>query len=409
VLGGDRFAVFSHRGKHYPKQILSQPMPASAAFLRRPECTLRVIAMLSCCTINGVISEPEDYGLNAEQTLAHRLDSTALPPEGFDEFWRETRGAIEAIPASFRGTLEGPINQVVFESWRAVRIVGRLTLPMRAGAAEGTPCGAVITSHGYETEDCFPEAPEPWTERGLATLRIRVRGYPPSTMDTGDLRHDWILRGIESREAWIARGAVVDVIQAYRCLRRRFGPELPISLHGESFGGGLAVIATAQLAAMGDPPFRLAIGLPSLGDWRWRAGRYCNGSGGRVNATLELMRQEADRVIATLLMCDAAIHAARVTSPVVCKLAIRDDVVPAPSAAAVFNSLQSPLKAAFTTSYGHFEAPLSDLRRHAQFERLHPEFFDPSTPADRFLSQISRREGNNSDIVQIQRERKKRD
>ena len=31
-------------------------------------------------------------------------------------------------------------------------------------------------------------------------------------------------------------GAVADIVQAYRCLRAKLGPDLPISLHGESFG-----------------------------------------------------------------------------------------------------------------------------------------------------------------------------
>lgn len=322
-----------------------------------------------------MLSQPEDYGLSADETLAHTV--SGRPPRGFDAYWRETREAIATIPASFRGTIDGPINEIVFESWRNVRIVGRLSLP--DDAPHKQPRGAVITTHGYEADDIFPEDPEPWTERGLMTLRIRVRGYPPSTVDVPDLREDWILRGIESPDAWILRGAVVDVMQAYRCARRRFGPDMPISLHGESFGGGLAVIAAAQLTAMGDAPFRLAIGLPSFGDWRWRVGTYCNGAGGRINAMLEQMREEADRIIRTLLLFDAAFHARQVASPVLCKLAARDDVVPAPAAAAVYTALQSPAKTRFVTPYGHYDGGLANARRHLAFERLHPRFLDPAT------------------------------
>lgn len=333
-----------------------------------------------------MISQPEDYGFTDEQALAHTVSGN--PPRAFDGYWRETREAIATIPTSFRGTLDGPINEVVFESWRAVRIIGRLSIP--ENAAHLQPRGTVITTHGYGADDIFPEEPEPWTELGLITLRIRVRGYPPSTMDVSDLRDDWILRGIESPDAWILRGAVVDVIQAYRCLRRRFGPEMPISLHGESFGGGLAVIAAAQLTAMGDPPFRLALGLPSFGDWRWRAGRYCNGAGGRINAMLELMRDEADRIMRTLLLFDAAYHARQVNIPTVCKLALLDDVVPAPAAAAVFNALRSSVKTRFVTPYGHFDGGLANARRHLVFERLHPGFLDPAEQPSAFVEEIGR-------------------
>jgi len=325
-----------------------------------------------------VISAPEDYGLSEAETLSHTV--SGKPPRGFDAYWHETREAIESMPVSFRGTIDGPINEVVFESWRAVRIVGRLMLPEHH--ATGSLRGAVITTHGYEADDGFPDEQEPWTDSGLATLRLRIRGYPPSTLDVPDLRDDWILHGIESPETWIVRGAVVDLMQAYRCLRRRVGPACPISLHGESFGGGLAVIAAAQLAAMGDPPARLAIALPSFGDWRWRRERYCNGAGGQINAMLKAMRADADRIMQTLLYGDACFHARKITIPTLCKLALRDDVVPAPAAAAVFNALQSPVKARLVTPFGHFDGGLANARQHLAFERAHPLFLDPDRPPE---------------------------
>lgn len=316
-----------------------------------------------------VISEPDDYGMSPEQTLAHTAN--VRPPRDFDRYWSDTRDALLHLSPRWQGTLDGPINEVVMESSRSVRIVGRLTLPSK------TPRGAVITTHGYDTPDEWPGEDEPWSQHNLATLRLRVRGYPPSTMDTGDLRSGWIVRGIESPDAWILRGAIIDLIHAYRCLRTRFGEGFPIALHGESFGGGLAVIAAAQLTAMNDPPHRLILGLPTFGDWRWRRGRYCNGSGHEVNVFLETMRDEASVIMRTLLLFDTTLHAQNITMPTLCKLALRDDDVPSPSAAAVFNAIASPDKWRFITRFGHCEGGLADLRRHAQFERLHPAFADP--------------------------------
>jgi len=317
-----------------------------------------------------MISAPETYGLTAEQTLAHR--AAAQPPADFEEFWREFREAIGSHKPFLRDSLDAEVNRISFESLRNVRIAGQLTMP------DGEVRGAVIATHGYEVAEAdFHGEPEPWTAAGLATLRIRVRGYPPSAEDMPDLRGAWILHHIDSPDAWILRGAVADVVQAYRCVRARFGPAIPIFLHGESFGGGLAVMAAAQLAAMDNPPSRLVLALPSFGDWRWRADHYCNGSGGQVNRVIETRRQDAERFIEQLRLFDAALHASAIRCPVLCKLALQDDVVPAPTAAAIFHALDSEQKWRFIVRYGHYEGGIADLRRHALFERLHAQFLDP--------------------------------
>ena len=66
-----------------------------------------------------------------------------------------------------------------------------------------------MTTHGSSAPEHLEDAPARWIESGLATVALRVRGYPPSTHDTDDLREDWILRDIEDAESWIVRGAVV--------------------------------------------------------------------------------------------------------------------------------------------------------------------------------------------------------
>jgi len=317
-----------------------------------------------------MISAPETYGFSPEETLAHTAGQDR--PAGFDAYWAEFREAVASHKPHLCGTINDEANPVWFESLRNVRISGRLTMP------EARPSGAVVALHGYETPDEIPGDDEPWTPLGLATLRLRVRGFPPSVEDTGDLRGGWILHRIESPESWIVRGAVADVVQACRCLRRRLGGDVPVMIHGESLGGGLAVIAAAQLAHLGEPPSRLVIGLPSLGDWRWRFGRYCNGAGALVNRMLDTFRDEADAVLERLRLLDAAIHAPDADSPVLCKLAMQDDVVPAPTAAAVYNALGSEKKWRFVTRYGHYDGGIANARRHALFERLHPAFLNPA-------------------------------
>ncbi|MGI9013460.1 MAG: acetylxylan esterase [Phycisphaerales bacterium] len=316
-----------------------------------------------------MLSEPEDYGLTAAQTLEHRLADDTVP-NGFDAFWAETCEALSSHPASFRKA--GSSGIVQFESFRSVRINGRLTVP------EGAVDAVIITSHGYgNVADDFAEQPVIASAPGAALLEVRVRGYPPSIEEIGDLRDGWIMHRIESAQTWIVRGAVCDIMQAARCARTRFGNDVAIFLHGESLGAGLAVMAAAQLARLNIAVDRLVIGLPSLGDWRWRAGRYCNGAGGEINPLIESFRQESRAFIERLCLLDAALHGRFVSCPALCKLAQRDDVVPAPSAAAVYHSLGSDEKWRFVTRYGHFDGGIADARRHVVFDQLISSALDP--------------------------------
>jgi cephalosporin-C deacetylase-like acetyl esterase len=325
-------------------------------------------------------SAPEDYGLSEAETLEHRV--RGIRPVPFDAFWAEFREEIDALSTHWRGAIDAPVNDVVIQSARAVRIMARLTLPPT------TPRGVVVTSHGSSVPANFPDEPEPWTAAGLATIRVRVRGYPPSTLDIDDLRAGWITHHIGSPTTWIVRGAIADVVQAVRCARRFFGSDCPIALHGESLGGGLAVMAAAELTRLGLPPQRMVLAHPSLGDWKWRAGRYCNGMGGEVEEYLATLRADGLALIEQLRLFDAALHATDVTCPTLTKLATRDDVVPAPSAAAVHNAIGSSEKRRFATRYGHFEGGLADARRHAAFDTAQIRFLDPQNSPVAALSGV---------------------
>lgn len=317
-----------------------------------------------------MISSPEDYGLTAEQTLSHAV--TTNPPDDFDSFWSTVQEEVMTLPSSWQGSLSETVNEVVIPSLRSIRVVARVSMP------EKTPAGVVVTTHGSACEDGFTDDPEPWAINDQVTIRLRIRGYPPSTLDVADSRNEWILQGIESAEAWILRGAVADVIQACRCARRQFGDHLPISLHGESLGGGLAILAASQLQNLAFPVSRLAIGLPTFGDWAWREDHYCNGSGGLVQTLLAAYREEPyEQLVQTLALFDTALHARTITCPVICKLAHRDDTVPAPSAAAVYNAIASERKWHFDTRYGHFDGGLANTRRHLHFEQLQVAFLNP--------------------------------
>ncbi len=348
---------------------------------------------------------PHDFGLTPIQTLARVAHAT--PSWRHSAFWSAwekaftgSAPALSAVPASSTDPTD-PTATHWFESLRHVRIGALLVAP-----PAGTPLRAgVIALHGYGRIGPLAgerERWEPLAARGVATLAIRVRGFPGSARETGvltDAPGGWIGHGLEALVVaedaapsaqvamWILPEAVADVANAALALRRWMGQTLPVFVHGESLGGGLAVIAAAR-AGHAAGIARLAIGNPSLGDWSWRLSvPECNpdSAGAHVRGLLSLHQRRADKFLDTLRLADAALHARSVQCPTLCKLAERDDVVPAPSAAAVYNALGCApgQKWRFITPFGHFDGGIRSARRQAIFERAVDEFLNPAvTPQE---------------------------
>lgn len=323
--------------------------------------------------------------------LAHVGDPT--PPSGFLQFWSGLAERLWGPTCTFQeltqrtaaereGGAKGITHTVT--SCDSVRVGVRIIPP-----ASGKPRGVVITLHGYsvDPELAFP-ATSAWVNHGLTTIALRVRGYPGSRFDTGDLCSDnrgYAGQHLDHPFKWNIAGAVTDVVATFRAAREMFGDAMPISLHGDSFGGGLATIAASAIS-MRDGLYRLAIGVPTLGHWTWRLKQEPTpGSlGHQVKRAMEARPDQHDTMLQTLRLYDAVVHARRVTCPVVCKLAIRDPIVPPMSAAAIFNALASGpgLKWRYSVEYGHTPATnpetRADVRRHAEYEMLIGEFLDPA-------------------------------
>ncbi|XVJ59939.1 MAG: hypothetical protein HEQ23_11270 [Tepidisphaera sp.] len=340
---------------------------------------------------------PHDFGFSPAATLAHVADPT-LPP-GFQafwqawqrDFWAETP-TLESHPVAdasdpgvthrFRSTLLG----------RTERIGCRL-IPARDPAGNPAPARlGVVVTHGYSGVDPLAKDEERYSalsRRGVAVLLVRVRGYAGSQLGVGPLeRHPtgYITHGLERlmhapEDAlhWVLPGAVADVANACRVLAAHLSPapgaSVPIALRGESFGGGLAVIAAAQLASK-LPIAKLVLGVPTLGDWAWRvaipeADLPRAGMGREIRELLIRLGERAAATVDVLRYCDATLHAPTVRCPAMVKLALRDDLVPAPSQAAIRNALGSATdeRTRFIVRYGHFDGGIANARLHAEFEK----------------------------------------
>ncbi len=350
--------------------------------------------------------EPDDFGYSRVQTIAHIGDPA--PSRNHSPFWRKWYAAlVEHRPILTIRSADDesdPTATHEFVSSNDVRIGCTLVLPKT-----GIPISAsLVTVHGYTNPGPLGETAKRFqgiADTGVAVLILRLRGYPGSQLGIGDqttqdrLGAGWIGRGFASEhdEDWILPQAVADVSNACRVMRnalldRDQDLELDIDpnidhpgvyLHGQSLGGGLVTIAAAQLIGKltGESIIdRLAIALPSLGDWNWRLGHaHC----GTTTELAKVITHHSDReqeLINRLRLCDAVVHGRKVRVPTFAMLAHKDDTAPAPSAAAVFNSIDADpgRKWRFTVPYGHFDGGLANARRHALFDRALVDFFNPS-------------------------------
>jgi cephalosporin-C deacetylase-like acetyl esterase len=340
--------------------------------------------------------EPEDFGLDWVQTLAHVSEACRCRLHG--AFWQQWHKAIDDHEPRLETISpdDDPSDPTATHTYAGVgscRIGCRLQLP------EGKVRAVLMLLHGYEDPPKLAESiartPAP---PGVAVIAMRVRGYAGSRAGVGNLSASelgWITTGLERPPEdgkhvteWCVSHAIADLLLGIRAARHKLGMELPVYVRGESFGGGLAVVAAARSGAMScshpeQRIDRIAVGLPTLGDWRWRLARQhprSLGAGGQIKRFLMASGEASEEIARLLDLFDAALHAEHVDCPALVKLAVRDEIVPAPTQASVYNALGTPpgLKGRFVTRYGHFDGGLNDLRRHALFEKMSAEFLDPA-------------------------------
>lgn len=357
--------------------------------------------------------EPEDYGLNDVQTFAHIGDPSPAPDHSV--FWKHWYNRlIEDSPMLSVRSIDDesdPTASHEFVSQDGVRIGCRLVLPSCGRAVRAS----LVSVHGYKQTATLEDSARRWqsiADTGVAVLILRLRGYPGSQIGIGDQtppdEHGagWIGRGFagESHEDWILPRAIADVCNACRVMRNALlqrdtdaqitvDPDIDhpgVFLTGTSLGGGIATIAAAQLIGRlsGESIIdRLAIGLPSLGAWNWRlthqlsepnSGRP-SGTTGEIERILSTHNDRRVELIHRLRLCDAVVHGRKARVPTLGMLARKDDIAPAPSAAAVFNAIDADpgRKWRFVVPYGHFEGSVANTRRHVLYERTMTDFFDP--------------------------------
>ena len=290
----------------------------------------------------------DDAGL---QTVAPPADI----PDGFESFWRTMYKAalhepleIERRPCENFSSDEQTVEEVYFNAMglnggAPVRIGAWLTIPKHVEPVRGEVAG-----HGYggrESPDLRLSQPP-----GVR-LFVCTRGFHLSASD--DLprwAEDHVLHGIESRETYLHLGSVIDHWAATSVLIELF-PQFvgKVDYQGGSFGGGIGILS----CAWDDRIRRIAVEVPSFGNYPLRLGLPCSGSGQHVSR----YAQDHPEVIDVLRYFDAATAARFVKQPTLVCAARFDPAVQPPGQVCVYNALGCDTKQLLLIDGGHFQYP----------------------------------------------------
>lgn len=352
-------------------------------------------------------SLPDDFGLDVVRTLSHVGDPS--PAHDHSVFWNawfeRLRHETPVLRERESVDASDPSATHDYISSHGVRIGCRLILPPKGTAVRAS----LVTVHGFSVPRSLGDEDRHWADvcaKGVAVLAVRLRGYPGSRtksngsqIDLDAMDRSWITRGFDGYEHkdWVLPDALADVCNGARVMRNALlgrdakdlepwmegEPRHPdVYLHGRSLGGGLATIAASQLSGrmLGRPIVdRLAVEVPSLGAWRWRLEHSETGLSKRFGEVIRAHPDRHEELLNRLRLMDAVVHGRKVRNPTLAMLACRDEIAPAPSAAAVYNAVDSDpgQKWRFCVPMGHRAGDTHNTRRVALFGKLLGDFFDP--------------------------------
>ncbi len=316
--------------------------------------------------------------LGPAATLSHVADQAH--PDIYSRAWAEWRDVIEDFPPT------EPVSGAP-----AMNGFGGTSVPCRIVMPEGELRAMLVEA---------PDADNQWRptqamlDRGVGVFQVGLRGCSVGEEPPMDWACEGLGEGFDRGQDvvnWRVMQAAGDVASAVLSCGLL---GVPVYARGRSLGGGLLVLALAGLAGQATIE-RVVLELPGLGDWTWRwaqaskaslSGKAspANGIGSELLSYASRFPARRSQLYDSLRIIDAALAAPKLHGSTLCKLALHDAVVPAPTAAAVFNAIGTDTgnKWRFVVPTGHSAQDMASNRRHAQFERCATDFLDPAnTPS----------------------------
>ncbi|WP_327038266.1 acetylxylan esterase [Micromonospora maris] len=260
---------------------------------------------------------------------------TVAEPEGFDDYWRSTLGAAEAVPVLLDVRPE-PTDLRLLDTWD-VTFAGFAGDPVRAWytrpAGVDEPLPVVIEYVGYGRGRGTPHERLTWPVAGYAHLLMDARGQSGQygVGDTADPHGSApggpspVTRGILSPQGYYYRRLITDAVRAVQAARLlpAVDPQRVV-VAGNSQGGGLALavagLASGIAAVLATAPFlchlQRAIEITDVGPY------------GEIAGYLAVHREAEAAVRHTLSHVDVACLVRRATAPLHLGVGLRDRVCP---------------------------------------------------------------------------------
>lgn len=297
-------------------------------------------------------------------------------PEDFDAFWEKGLEELAAHPLDLeieaRPSPPG-YDDVRCAVWRATslggrRIGGPVTMPREAmlSTVRDGDLPLWVYGHGYGGVESGAAWRPDLARMGFVALGLDARGYGRSRLPDDPGVPGWITHGIESPEAYILRGAVLDTVRAVQVARFLPGADPGrTALAGFSFSGGLAVMAAAWVPDLA----YVAVGVPTFGAYDLRRTLVKGGSGAEINELLDSLSEEEARALRQRLRYfDAINFAARIKKPpVTVGYGVVDPIVPAQTVVAIYHALATADKELLSFPCAHYDHPLA--QKWAEFDR----------------------------------------
>jgi len=267
-----------------------------------------------------------------------QIKSENSKPADFDSFWEKTleelskvepNFKVEELPDSSRDNRR--VFSIEMKSLGNLTVRGWMTLPNTKNSRKKFPVLLGLPGYQVDLKPMFG------TDEDLAIVVLNVRGQGNSRDRIRTLRDDYIFTGLEDKNRYIMRGAIMDCVRMVDFIFSR--EELDhdnIMVSGGSMGGFLS-IATAsldhriKLCSAQNPILCDVKALPGKVVWPLRDfSRYI-----RVNRGLTM-----DKLLDNLSYFDTKNFATNIKCPTIMGIGLLDHLAPPDNEYTAFNNLQ---------------------------------------------------------------------
>ena len=285
-----------------------------------------------------------------------KITSSFGKPDDFDQFWKDTKAELASVKPNYRVTLmpdserdNRNIYLVEMQSLGNITVRGWLSLPKTTIKTKTYP--VILGLPGYQVT----LNPSGGLDPDIAIFYLNVRGQGNSKDVVNTTRSGYITYGLDSKNKYIMRGAIMDCVRAVDFIMSR--PDLEhnhILVTGGSMGGYL----TAALAGLDDRVALYSAQNPILCDVRNLVGE--------VDWPFYDMKQFVktkpgltfDQVLDVLDYFDAKNFATTIHKPILMGMGFLDNLAPPPNEYVFYNNIQEKDKKLFAyPNLGH-EVPI---------------------------------------------------